>query len=284
MLNKSLYFQGHQQALLHLGIPSLLKQAARKKDPQSEIPVGTLAGISGGSYLTNKLLGKHYMRKFKPPPRFFDSEGNILEAPVVGNPDNQKLYDSMTDADYKNNPRSKTKPRWDKYDPELHGNIGPYYDPKHSIYSHQTFDPEVLAHELGHSMQSNATFNKVRRFGMEGTIKGGLPNSIASLLAYREHDKHPGFSDAAVYGGGALGALSVGSLLGPEVGASARGYNLMRRAGMKPRISKLFGPNLTYALAGSAFQGIPITLAVKRFLDNRKNSSTSEVPESLPTP
>jgi hypothetical protein len=57
----------------------------------------------------------------------------------------------------------------------------------------------------------------------------------------------------------------------------------MKQVGLKPRVGKAFIPNLSYLTMGALINGIPMTLAAKRFIDNRKRDSLERAAQA-PTP
>jgi len=262
------------------------KEAAEHKtsklpeDSRGKVPTGLLAGISGGAWLGNKALVRHMLKSMRPGVMVNPQAAEVNKSLFEGAP--SKVWGD----------KGLSKPEWRKTDQVYGGRAGPYFidetqriqdfsskdrigdffttrEVKPHVYVPEGVHPEIMAHELGHSLQSKDSI-ALRKLTGKAVVSGGLLNSIASLLYYKAHDDHPEVSDAGVYASGALGALSSGALLGSEIGASAKGYSLMKRVGLKPSARRIFTPNASYALTGLALQGVPMTLAVKRFLDNRK--------------
>jgi hypothetical protein len=285
-----------------------LPGAAKYDESRKKLPIAAMAGSVGGGLLLNTLAGIHVMPELIPPGEDLlpDMEFNMPDGSKWSPPkktyptevDQKHLYDSLDESLWSKHKGSK--PDFYSKDPTHGGRHGPYYvDPsvlpeelrrgagykmdKHYVYVPRTSSPEILGHELGHSLQPKwlSRASMLGRLSMAKPL--ALPANIASVLAYRADKEHPGLSDAAVYGLGGAGALGVGTTLAEEVGASLKGRKLMKQVGMKPRAGKLFIPNLTYLGMGALMQGIPISLAVKRFMDNRKRDAVANTAQA-PTP
>lgn len=201
--------------------------------------------------------------------------------------DTQRLMKSVTDDMYANNPRGTKRPTWQQQNPNPFMSAGPHYwsdftgENQPYIYAPKKVRAEIMAHELGHSLQSNSSLI-ARNIGQVASMGNvGRANNLVSMLGYLAERGDKDLSDQMVYGSGLTGALSTGAMLGNEIGASVRGHRLMRRAGLKPKLRHMYGGNTTYALMGLGTQGIPMTLAAKRFIDRRREAARAneEVPE-----
>lgn len=279
-----------------------LPSTAKYDESRTKLPLGAMAGTVGGGFLGNLLATKYILPDLIPPGedmlpdmQFNMPNGSKWSPPKKTYPteiDQKHLYDSLDEALWSKHVGGK--PVFYTKDPLYSGERGPYslnlndlpkmvrdslrdrvdFDvDKPFVYVPRTSSPEILGHELGHSLESRPMHYARMLGNITMTKPWAIPANIASVLAYKADKKHPGLSDAAVYGLGGAGALGLGATLANEVGASYKGRKLMKQVGLKPRIGKAFVPNITYLGMGALMNGIPMTLAAKRFIDNRKRDA-----------
>jgi hypothetical protein len=293
-------------------ITKALPSATKYDESRTKLPLGTMAGTVGAGFLGNLAVARHIMPDWLPPGEdmlpdmeFDMPDGSKWSPPKKTYPteiDQKHLYDSLDESMWSKHVGGK--PVLHHRDPLFQGTRGPYsmnlndlpevvrdsmrdtakFDvDKPYVYVPRTSSPEILAHELGHSLESRPLHYARMLGGITMSKPWAIPANIASVLAYRADKKHPGLSDATVYGLGGAGALGLGATLGNEFGASLKGYKLMKQVGLKPRVGKAFIPNLSYLTMGALMNGIPMTLAAKRFIDNRKRDSLERAAQA-PTP
>jgi hypothetical protein len=159
--------------------------------------------------------------------------------------------------------------------PEDLKNIKPY------VYTPGITSPEILSHEIGHSIQHP----NFMRLSMPGRVlmrpKASIPLNIAALVSHaRGQGEDPEKGKVMAYGTAGLGAGAAAATIANEIDASMKGTSLMRKAGLKPRFGHAYGGNATYALGAAAASGIPVSLAVKRFLKARKAKKLEEASQT----
>jgi hypothetical protein len=139
------------------------------------------------------------------------------------------------------------------------------------IYSPRVSSPEIFAHEIGHSIQ-DPNFTSLSMPGRSlMRPKAFIPLNIAALISHAQgQGENPDQGRAIAYGTAALGAGAAIPTIANEIHASRKGVEIMRKAGLKPRFGHAYGGNATYALGAATAAGIPVSLAVKRFLKARK--------------